>query len=113
MGTKREYKLDKEYNQKLRKIKTTDNEQIKNFFMSMPKNIVTPEFIRVGTRKSGKFIYEVTSGTDMKGKLIFGLCVYRWNIDDAEYERVSQDGLTGVHYSEKAVEKAVASLGEM
>lgn len=112
-----EYKLDRELNARLRKTKMTDNTSIRKFFTSMSRNIITPTLNSVGSRKGGKFIYEITDGTDMSGKPIQGLSVYRWNIDLGEYERCSSDDtdtlIVGIHRSSKSVNRALKLLGEL
>ena len=107
------YKLNRELHQQLRSVKTVSNTDIRAFFTSMSQNIMTPTLNSVGSRKGGKFIYEITEGTDMQDKPIHALSVYRWNIDDSEYERVDSswaENVVGVHYSSKSVKEAVSKL---
>lgn len=82
---KREYKFDRELNEKLRTRKMISLSDVKDFYMSMSCNVMTPEHITVGSRGDFKHIYEVTQGEGMSGHTVFGLTVHTWNGDG--YER--------------------------
>ena len=92
MGTrKRRYSLDKELNERLRTNRMTDSSQVKDYFLSMAPNIITPEFIKCGSRGNFKHIYEVAEGTDFTNNTVYGLSIKSWNGE--EYERNESSAL--------------------
>jgi|GEM_PF-6383305 len=105
MSRSRNYQLDKDLNQKLRTKKLNDSQDVKDFFFSMSPNIITPNFIKSGSRRNYSYIYEVTGGTDFQNKTIFGLTVYLW--DGSEY--VSHDS-SGIKYTMKEVDETLRDL---